>query len=147
MTETGRTPKVSTNGEEIACLLRDQNRKLQDILEHGSLNFRRYRRRAMVGFLVLVAASTLEGFWLWQQSQAIQTERARSIRAGCVEQNERNRNTIRQLDIGLAQARVSAGPAQVARIKRSRDFTVSLVDALVPVRDCGALVDRSVNTK
>jgi hypothetical protein len=139
---------------EIADLLIEQNAKLDQIrddhrrlLEHGTDNFRRYRRRAYAMFAVLTIASTAALYWLWSQSHQIQTEREQSIRTACVDQNARHRATVAQLDARLRLAVATASPAQARQIRQSRAFTVALIDALAPVRDCDAVVRRSVRAK
>lgn len=87
--------------------------------------------------LILAAGSVLLSAWLFTR---IQDERERSIRTSCQETNRRYDKAIERLDRLIAQA-----PAdRKARAKQNRAGTVSLIDALVPKRDCDALVGRSV---
>ena len=72
-------------------------------------------------------------------SEAIQENREELIRTGCEEQNARNHNTIATLDALLEQAK-DENPERARRIEESRDFTVLLINALVPVRDCDEVV-------
>jgi hypothetical protein len=70
----------------------------------------------------------------------IQTERATNIRLNCLDQNRRHDQTVSTLDARLRLAQRTATPAQVRQIRQSRDFTVSLIGALAPRRDCQHLV-------
>lgn len=67
----------------------------------------------------------------------IQEQRADSIRASCEDQNGRHRRTVRALDQIIDQQ--PAGPNK-DRAKAQRPYTVLLINALAPVRPCGALV-------
>ena len=89
--------------------------------------------------LVLAAASILLSAYLYTR---IQDERIRSISRSCEETNQRYDKAIETLDVLIARA-----PAE--RKQRARDGragTVLLIDALVPKRDCAALVERSVGS-
>jgi len=65
--------------------------------------------------------------------------RAEIIHSDCLDQNERNTATLRELDRRLELA-ISDNPERAASARASRDFTVALIDALAPHRDCAALV-------
>lgn len=43
---------------------------LQEMLEHGSRNFRQYRRRASIAFVALTLMSTAGVYWGWESSRA-----------------------------------------------------------------------------
>lgn len=58
---------------------------------------------------------------------ALQAERVRNIRTGCVELNDRNVDTKREVS------------AQIPDRRRAQ-VTLALVDRLVPIRDCEQLV-------
>lgn len=75
----------------------------------------------------------------------IQRERADSIRRSCDETNQRNIDTKHRLD-QLIDAIPSENAEERAALVRSQAFTVALIDALVPVRDCDALAEKSVST-
>lgn len=74
--------------------------------------------------------------------QQIQTEREANIERACLDQNERHDDTIKELDLRLSLATLAdpfmAATARI-QIKQSRDFTVALIDALAPRRDCAAV--------
>lgn len=80
-----------------------------------------------------------------QASIEIQTQRENSIRAQCQEQNARNRNTsnalIHAAGVDMASRTTEAEKAEV---KRRRDVTLGLIDALAPVQDCDAKVKQAV---
>lgn len=72
---------------------------------------------------------------------SIQNQREASIRAGCLEQNQRHDGTVSTLDMGID----SFPPgARRERAERSRRFTLSLIESLAPKRDCDALVRKSL---
>lgn len=77
----------------------------------------------------------------------INAERAENIERACREVNARHDNTIRALDDLIAKRAPSLSPAQRARVRESRENTVLLVQALVPRRDCAALVAAQVAEK
>lgn len=71
-------------------------------------------------------------------------ERFRNARRACLEQNARHDGTVRTLDARLRMA----PPAQARRAAESRDFTVSLIDALAPKRpNCTAYARELVAAK
>jgi cell division protein FtsN len=78
--------------------------------------------------------------------QAIQAERARNVRANCLDTNDRHDRTIATLDRRLQVAVRRAPPAQARQIRASREFSVALINALAPRRDCERLVKRQVRT-
>lgn len=77
---------------------------------------------------------------------AIQRERSRNIRQGCEDTNARHDSTIATLDRLLAFRLRHATRADRLRLRQSRVSTVLLIDALVPFRDCRALVAQQVKT-
>lgn len=86
--------------------------------------------------MVLAAASILFSVVLYGQ---VQDERSRAALLSCRESNMRNHDTKRRLDVGYAVMRKRA-PAQGKQLEESRAFTVLLIDALQPRRDCAVLV-------
>jgi hypothetical protein len=73
-------------------------------------------------------------------AEAIQVQRAASLRLLCTEQNGRHDRTVRELDRRLALAVRMASPSRARRIRESRAFTVALIEALAPHRDCATFV-------
>jgi hypothetical protein len=71
---------MSDHVREFVRQLEIQNAKLQDILEHGSLNFRRYRRRATIAFVVLYVACGYTAFLQYERAR----DTARAAKAACV---------------------------------------------------------------
>lgn len=120
--------------------MRRREDELEELLEHGSRNFRRYRRRAMIGYAILVIAGAAMGYWLLHLTDEIQVQRADSIRLACVEQNFRHDRTIAALDTLIAKV----PPGRRERARQSRAGTVLLIESLAPRRDCEGLVRRSV---
>jgi hypothetical protein len=100
--------------------------------------------RAMtVAILIVGGLATYTGWRGYQLSQAIQGERAHNILASCLQANERHDRAITVFDAQIA--RLSA--EQRANARASREFTVALIEALSPKRDCRALVSRQVDAK
>jgi hypothetical protein len=98
---------------------------------------------AGLGVLALVVSIVLAIGANASATRQIQEERARSVYANCMDINRRHDNSIRQLDALIAQA----PPERRERAKAGRAGTVLLIQALVPKRDCDALVKRSVTTR
>jgi hypothetical protein len=59
-------------------VLEELVRELRRLRSHGSENFRRYRRRAMLAFAVLVAAAVLEGIVIVHNANMARADLARS---------------------------------------------------------------------
>lgn len=94
--------------------------------------------RVMSALAMLVAAtSILLSTVLFVR---IQGERERAIRSTCEGTNERHKAAVRTLDELIAKA----PPSRRARAKASRDGTVLLIEALVPLRDCERYVREQV---
>ena len=74
------------------------------------------------------------------QIEAIQQERIANIRNACEETNQRHDATIAALDARFDQLKAGASLAERQQLQASRDFTVSLIDALAPTHDCAARV-------
>jgi hypothetical protein len=72
-------------------------------------------------------------------AHAIQEQRVTQAHDNCLDENTRHRNTVATLDGVIA--RLPA--ARRKQAEASRQFTVLLIDALAPVRDC-ELVAKSV---
>lgn len=99
---------------------------------------------------------------VWKESRdridAIQTSRAQITYTSCLEQNDRHDATVQQLDLLLTNrkakvreqivtaemrgdiARVTNLRAQLDALDDTRATTVSLIDALAPLRGCEQLV-------
>jgi hypothetical protein len=96
---------------------------------------------------LLVAVVVVLSIWALQgrandrdQIRAIQEERIGNIRDNCVETNRRHDATIAALDARFVQLAASASAKERQQLQASRDFTVSLIDALAPKDDCAARV-------
>jgi hypothetical protein len=72
--------------------------------------------------------------------EAIQEERARATRENCRIQNAQNRNTVAR----VRERYRLLSPTERREGRESRDYTIALIDALAPVRDCKKLVKRTV---
>jgi hypothetical protein len=120
----------------------DENR---DLILHSS------RRTSWILGLLVVVQLGLGGLSIalleqnGQRVDDIQQSRVDITYAQCVAINDRNRNTVAEYDRRFELARKSGlvSGQQLQRAKQSRDFTVGLVDRLVPVQDCDRqLVER-----
>ena len=78
-------------------------------------------------------------------AEDIQQQRRDSIRDACVAQNKRHDGSVAALVKGSDEDQANA-PNEDARkeIRRRRDVTIALLDALAPVQDCEKLVKESV---
>jgi hypothetical protein len=74
----------------------------------------------------------------------IQAERAVNIRRSCEETNARHDGTIAELHSLVAAI---PDPARRARAQDGMAGTIALIEALVPKRDCEALVERQVRAE
>lgn len=110
---------------------------LEELLEHGSRNFRRYRRRAYIAFAVLAVANIIA-------FKQIDDSRKDTVRRACLESNRRHDATIRQLDLLVAQI---PDPQQRHRAERAKRGTIALIEGLAPRRDCDARADELVRNR
>ena len=78
-----------------------------------------------------------------EDTETLATNRRNSILENCKDQNERNEDTIHTLDLRIARVAKSVPPEELAQLKASRAFTVSLVNALAPHRDCKVVLERA----
>lgn len=74
--------------------------------------------------------------------KTINDERVVNIEGGCEAQNRRHDQAVVTLDRLIAEI----PPENQSRAVETRNFTVALIDALVPKRDCDAVVDRQTGT-
>lgn len=130
--------------------MRRREDELEELLEHGSRNFRRYRRRAYLAFAILAVASAVALVWVGKTAERagslareVQSQRVEAIRSNCEAQNRRHDETIVTLDRLVAS--LPDGPRK-ERAKAGRKGTVLLIEALQPRQDCVALVRRAAPT-
>lgn len=94
--------------------------------------------------IVAVFVSLTTSLSVWKVNDRgldrINDSRAEVTYTSCLGQNQRNKNTVKALDKQIEKAKKTASPEQLARLKASRDFTVLLINALVPVQDCEQIV-------
>lgn len=131
----------------------------QELVEHFDehadsieARFQRFVKKALIGFAVIGLTSALAligyGFVLREQGKIvadIQTQRENSLRSLCEDQNKRHDDTSKKLTDAAAKdeaaRKTEAGKAEV---RRRRDVTLALIDALSPHQDCDELVKQSV---
>lgn len=118
--------------------------------------FRRWFIVGLLAFSVIGLASGVAiigyGFVIKNQrktaartAQRIQDQREATVRGNCETTNTRNRRTSEKLiaasKLDLSTAKTAA---QRSDIRRRRDFTLALIDALVPIEDCDQKVKDAV---
>jgi hypothetical protein len=115
----------------------------------------RFIRRATLGFAVLgiACAVGLFGFGLvlkreTENSDDIQAQRKNFVEQSCKEQNERHDKTYSALVAAAAadEAKRTTEAAK-AEVRRRRDVTLGLIDALAPKQDCAKLIEQATETK
>ena len=102
-----------------------------------------YRITAALVIVVIVTAG-IAAYLIREnrlRSQDIQTQRFNSMVYNCQQTNDRNRNTVAALDQTMSKIedRPGVSAERLAQLRQSRDFTVLLINALAPVRDCSHL--------
>lgn len=141
----------------------DLEKKIDEHAEHLEERISNWIRRGLVAYAIIAFFCTVAligfGFVLAEQQDTsdqlatlvdqneqtakdIQQQRADSTRISCENTNQRNVNTSAQLT-ALSKAdedqrKTEAGKKEV---RRRRDVTLSLIDALSPVQNCDYLVD------
>lgn len=131
------------HGDLVAEYLRAGFTKPQAVLLADKiLDHRKPWRREIMAVACLVCVISALG-WLkvGGVADSIQTNREEVTRQVCEDTNRRHDTTIDQLDALLDQA-VARDPANAEQIRQSRDFTVALIDQLVPKRNCAKRVDQ-----
>jgi hypothetical protein len=89
---------------------------LEELLEHGSRNFRRYRRRATVAFVGLAVANAI-GFWKIDQN----ADRAREDNAQVTYQSCRAGNQLRGGIVSfIGELRLGDEDDRILRLARVR---------------------------
>jgi hypothetical protein len=73
-------------------------------------------------------------------AEAIQEERARATRENCRKQNRRNHKAVAR----VGERTRMLPPVEQREGREGRAYTIALIDALAPVRDCEQLVERTV---
>jgi hypothetical protein len=116
-------------------------KRLADFIKQATIGI------AIVGIACAVAL-TGYGFLLRAQhdtTQLIQDQRRAAILNSCTEQNERNAKTSQALIEGAALD-ISKRKTEAAKneVRRRRDVTLGLINALAPKQDCGKLVAAAV---
>lgn len=71
----------------------------------------------------------------------VQAERKRNVRGNCEDVNQRHDNAAARLDGLIEQIE---DPIRRAAAERSKDFTLTLIDAIVPERNCEAYAEGQV---
>lgn len=131
---------------------KEHDKAIKQYAQHSEDRLSRFFSKALIAFAVigLISAGSLFGFGVVLQNQSeasddIQTQREESIRTACEDTNKRHDDTSAQLvmlaDADEAKRKTEAGKAEV---RRRRDVTLALIDAISPHQDCDKLVAESV---
>jgi hypothetical protein len=103
----------------------------------------RWIKRGLIAFGIIGVMCTIALVGFAIALDEIQTQRKDFTREGCESTNMRHDNTIAKLNQFMAIAIVKT-PEQAAQIKASQKFTIALIDALSPKRDCEKAVEMVV---
>lgn len=129
----------------------------RDRIDEIARNYNRFNKRALAVLLVLTILTTAFGVlsvWLTFEnrhrahealalSQAIQDERAESVRRNCQDQNHRHDNTINKLN-AISDTVIAQDPSRRAQVTMSIQQSIILINAIIPKRDCEKLANRTV---
>lgn len=97
--------------------------------------------------VVMNTAGVVVSFFLnSDRVDQINQERAQNVKRNCEDVNSRHDGALTTLDEILEARERTATPGERERLRGSRETTALLIDALVPKRDCAALVRQQVNT-
>lgn len=144
----------------------DANAKLDAHIQENDARLRRFFIGALIAFSIIGLACTgsLIGFGIVLHAQQqtadqltelveqnkqftadIQKQRRSSIIEGCSTQNARHDGALKALTEGSDLDQKNApDEATRAEIRRRRDVTIALLDALAPVEDCQAKAKAAV---
>lgn len=98
---------------------------------------------AIIAFCVLLFLIIQQQKEITGQTNAIQAERARSIRMSCEDQNRRHDSTIKTIDKLISKL----PPDRRAAAKSSRASTILIINALAPKQNCNYLVKNLVSSE
>ena len=76
----------------------------------------------------------------------IQEEREFATRFTCEDINARHRRTLKVLDDRIKRL-IRTNPERAAQVKESREFTVLLIEAIVPLRNCEEFTKKFVDSE
>jgi hypothetical protein len=141
---------VNTLSPEVRKLLEGIQQKVDDI-QKGYVVW----ARVTYGILALVAVIVAFGAVAAVVSIHANHDRIEDIQASridvalttCRDQNERSKNTTKQLDAILTKRIKTATPTEAARLKMSRAFTILLIDALAPRQNCKKVIAQRYGRK
>lgn len=163
MTEDGKDQRVEGSGRRDYD---DANAKLDAHIKENDARLRKFFIGALIAFSIIGLATTasLVGFGIVLREQQktadqlatlvkqnqqfaidIQKQRKDSIIESCTAQNARHDGSVKALVQGSDIDQENA-PTEAARkeIRRRRDVTIALLDALAPVEDCKKKADAAV---
>jgi hypothetical protein len=145
---------------------RERRKGYTDLEDRIDRRFHKRFRGMLLAFSIIgiTSAIALAGFGILLQDQKdtadrlailvkqneefsieIQTQRQAAVLRSCQETNDRNRDTSARLNAAAAKDIASRDTeAEKNEVRRRRDVTLGLIDALVPLRDCQQIVKEAV---
>jgi len=131
---------VSPYTEEMLEELRNENRRIETQRRiFLILNFVAAIAMAILFALILSDRNSIKREANVRATQ-IQQQRYDVAYGNCLDQNGRNRNTIQTLNNLISKL----PPSQLAQAEQSKEFTILLINALVPIRNCQQVAKQSV---
>jgi hypothetical protein len=115
--------------------------RLDNHIEEIVSKFDKWLRRGLLAFSIIALAcgAALIGFGI--NLSGIKDTRREFVRTTCQDTNRRHDQTYQQLiDLSQEDQNNAKTQAQKNEIKRRRDVTLGLIDALAPKQDCERLV-------
>lgn len=120
-------------------------KRLDTHIDEIALHLRKWLRRGLFAFAIIGLACAAALFGFGYVVHDLRTTRANFTRDNCTATNSRHDNTYNAL-VAAAQTDQDNAPNEAAReeIRRRRDVTLALIDALAPHQNCTYLVKLSV---
>jgi hypothetical protein len=124
----------------------ETRKRLDEIHELVSFSLLRTYKILRVICAVVIFMAIAGGWLIYQnhlRTQEIQNQRIEAMLINCQDQNYRNISTKAILDEQFKKITKNFTPAQKLATNRSKAFTILLIDALAPFRDCKKAINRA----
>lgn len=120
-------------------------KRLDEHVNDITCRLEKWLKRGIIAFAIIGVTSMLGLVGFSVNLGSIKDARKEFVRITCLDTNQRHDKTYEQL-IALANADQARAPDEAAReeIRRRRDVTLALIDALAPKQDCTYLEKASV---
>lgn len=144
--EKALNQKLDEHIEAHEKALEKHEKALTEHAERLEDRLSRFFSKALVAFAVIGMISAISIFGFGVVLREFQNQRKAFVRITCEDQNERHDNTTDKLT-KLAQADIDSRKTEAGKeeVRRRRDVTIGLIDALAPHQDCDALVEQAIN--